>query len=927
MTDALPHPESHSEEFTLAPDFVLRVAGLPIEALTPLRTRDTAAWARHALELEGELAALATEAEDALAETVARTGESAVRRRLLALRRDIHNARTPSPQAEWAAESLPPCVTRWLSLRRHYDDELATAEAILATELAAARSHLRGLARDPVLRAGIQAASPSLDAALPGYLAADGPTAPKDKRERKAERSLVSYAYRAALKTSPFSTFTSLAHGRFSESGPALELSLPSGAEDIRPLLRARPNLTAVHEIADAALGDPVTRAALPFRAVGGWRREDGRISYIRRRYRRVDPGIAIGAPGFLREEPCRVPEGPVVNETLRLLDAAPGDGLTLPQLAATLHSADPERRPPDVLDRFLGKLVELGVLVTPVLALDIHHPDPVAALASRLRALGAPPGEASGAPARLADDLDRLRSLTDGFPLSPPEERSRRTAELRAVTADAQRRLSRVDPVVPRTVVYEDAVLAASGTASRTAWEDGPLPALRQFTRLLPAFDPLLGDRLLARAHFRSRYGPGGSCDDVPGFAHDLYRTCSRWLADTSARLGTLAADGTYEPRPNPLADPQIAALSAAHEEFARSLRAALDTQPADASELVLPGSVVDRAAALLPDSPAALPRSHSYYLQWVQPTQRDAAPLAVLNWAYSGFGQPLARFAHSFEPQPQTAHTLTEALRARHERLLPPGAVFAELSGGYDTSNLALRPAVAPYRLIGPAEAAHGPASARIPVTDLTLVDDEESGELQLRSASLGNRVVPLWLGCLVFTAMPRIQRTLLALSPVSMPVATLWRCLDRTALPDRRPRLRSGPLVLARRSWRFERAELPDAQPSVETSRGFLARRRWWQAAGLPTRLMARADTDDKPQPVDADSPLSLALLDHRLRGAAEVVFTELLPDITEAPLRAGDAAYVSEVCVELDAAPATPHSTAPATAPALRKDVPR
>ncbi|MBQ0866277.1 lantibiotic dehydratase [Streptomyces sp. RK75] len=920
MTDTPSHPlpAPSPAPFAVAPDFVLRVAGLPTQALAPLRAPGTAAWARTALELEDRLAALAPAAEDALAEAVSRTARPTDRRALLALRRDIHNARTPARATLRAAETLlPAAAADWLALRHRHEEQLALGERTRADELRAARRQLHLLAGDPVLRAGLQAASPSLDAALPAYLAA-GDEPPSSKRNRKAERALVSYVYRTALKTSPFSTLTTLARGRFQESGPPLGLALADDALP-RPLSRARPNMTALHEIAVAALGDPATRAALPFHAVGGWRRTGGRIHYVRRRYRPVDPGLALATPGVLEEEPFQLPAGPVLDEALRILDAAGDDGATLPQLAEALHRSDPDGRPRERLEGYLAKLVELGLLTTPAFALDIHHPDPVAELTGRLRSLGALPPTGSGP--SLADRLDRIREHADGFPLAPLHERARRTAALRTEVAEAQRALGREAPVVPRTAVYEDAVLAVPATASRRAWEEGPLSALGDFARLLPAFDLLLLDRLLVHAHFRSRYGPGGVCDDVPGFAHELYRDCGKWLSGTGTRLGTLAADGTYLPRANPYDDPRVAALSAAHEEFARALRAALDAgspaaprQPSDALEVVLEAAALHRAAAKLPADGPGLPRSFSCYLQWAGPRRPGGRPLAVLNWAYSGLGQPLARFAGSFGSQAE--QELTDGIRARYARLLPPDAVGAELSGGYDTSNLALRPAPAPYRLIGPAEAPHGPAERRLAIDDLRLVDDEDSGELRLVSRRLDKRVVPLWLGGLVPMALPRVQRTLLALSPAAMPlVADLWGCLEGGG-PAHRPRVRHGSLVLARRAWRFTGPELPGPQPSAETAHGFLARRRWWRAAGLPDRVMARTDTDRKPQPVDADSPLSLSLLDHRLRGAGEAVFTELLPDVTEPALGAGGSTYVSEVCVELDAPPPaacrTPHT---------------
>ncbi|MFI8850149.1 lantibiotic dehydratase [Streptomyces sp. NPDC053499] len=914
MTDTPSHPTPATATapatapFTLAPDFLLRVAGLPTAVLTPLRAPGTTAWARTALELEDGMAALAPAAEDALAEAVARTAPAS-RRALLALRRDIHNARTPSRATLRGAEAAAPSAAAdWLALRRRYEEHLAAGERIQAAELVSARLQLRRLARDPVLRAGLQAASPSLDAALPAYLAA-GDAPPSGKRNRKAERALMSYVYRAALKTSPFSTLTTLARGRFHDSGPPLGLA-PAGDAPPQPLLRARANVTALHEIAVAALDDPATRAALPFHAVGGWRRSGGRIHYTRRRYRSVDPGLALATPGVLQEEPFQVPAGPVLDEALRLLDTAGDAGTTLPRLAEALHRSDPDGRPRERLEGYLAKLVELGLLTTPALTLDIHHPDPVAQLAGRLRTLGPLPPAGSGP--SLADRLDRIREHADGFPLAPLEERARRTAALRTEVAEAQRALGRAAPVVPRTAVYEDAVLAAPATASRRAWARGPLPALGDFARLLPAFDLLLLDRLLAHAYFRSRYGPGGVCDDVPCFAHELYRDCGTRLSGTGTRLGTLDADGRYLPRANPYDDPRVAALSAAHEAFARALRGALDArrpeerpQPSDASEIVLDPAALHRAAAALPPGSPGLPRSYSCYLQWAGPRLPGGPPLAVLNWAYSGLGQPLARFARSFGPEAE--QELTEGIRARFTRLLPPDAVAAELSGGYDTSNLALRPAVAPYRLIGPAEAPHGPAERRLGIDDLRLVDDEESGELLLVSRRLGRRVVPLWLGGLVPMALPRVQRTLLALSPAAMPlVADLWGCLEGGG-PAHRPRVRHGSLVLARRSRRLAGPELPGPQPPAETARGFLARRRWWRAAGLPERVMVRTDIDHKPHPVDAGSPLSLSLLDHRLRGAGEAVFTELLPDATEPALSAGGSTYVSEVCVELDAAP--------------------
>ncbi|MFG3254754.1 lantibiotic dehydratase [Streptomyces sp. NPDC048172] len=917
----------------LAEHFMLRVAGLPAVALAPLRAPRAAERADEALELERRLAELAPGAGDALAKAVADTGtgegDTRGRRRLLALRRDIHNGRAPGdPDPDALLDTLSPAlaapVRAWLGARRRLGDTLSEADSSLAAELRDARAHLRTLAEDPALRAGLQAASPSLDAALPAYVGT-GDTPPRGKSARKAERALVSYVQRAAVKTSPFSTLTAVTYGRFGPPEP-YEPSEPyepeapvglTGDGGLRLVTRARPSLIAVHELLAAARENPAA-SALSVRPVGGLRREDGRLRYVRRRYRSSPPGdLTLAAPGVLEESVCQLSAGPVLTEVLALLEKE--DRLTLDALAAHLHAVDPADRPREQLDAYLARLVELGLLTFPALALDIHHADPVTDLAARLRAdtpdtSGTPGTPDAPGPSPLADTLDRLAAHAAAFPLAPREERARAVRAMRAESAEAQRALGRAEPVVPRTAVYEDAVPAGRvATASTAAWEEGPLPALRRFARVLPAFDLLLSDRLVARGRFRTLYGPGGTCEDVAGFAQDLHTTCGEWLTGSGGGLGRLARDGTYEPRPNPYGLPEVEALDAAHRAFATALQQGQQGLPARGHELVLDDAVLDRVAALLPHDTGALPRSHSFYLQWAPSPASHEGGLAVLNWAYTGMGQPLARFARSFGAGAETE--LCGAVRRRHARMLPPDAVFADLSGGYDTSNLSLRPALAPYRLTCPGEPEFnasdgtgdgGHAPAPLPFSDLFLVDDEESGVLQLRSRRLGKRVIPLYLGGLIPMALPRVQRTLLALSPAAMPLSDVWACLAEP--PRHRPRVRVGNLVLARRSWRFGRGELPPATHAPDTARGFLDRRRWWRRAGLPPRAVVRAGPRDKPLPVDADSPLSLALCDHALApGEFDAVFTEMLPDTCRLPLRVGGSAYVSELCVELDMDP--------------------
>lgn len=67
---------------------------------------------------------------------------------------------------------------------------------------------MRDVLADERLRLGLLLASPALDSRLDGYLRDTGPR-PGD-RLRKIERSALTYLYRTACKTSPFSTFTGI---------------------------------------------------------------------------------------------------------------------------------------------------------------------------------------------------------------------------------------------------------------------------------------------------------------------------------------------------------------------------------------------------------------------------------------------------------------------------------------------------------------------------------------------------------------------------------------------------------------------------------------------------------------------------------------------------------------------------------------------
>ena len=101
----------------------------------------------------------------------------------------------------------------------------------------------------------------------------------------------------------------------------------------------------------------------------------------------------------------------------------------------------------------------------------------------------------------------------------------------------------------------------------------------------------------------------------------------------------------------------------------------------------------------------------------------------------------------------------------------------MFAEITGGPATSNLNLHGRLTDYEIVGPGETGSMPAEFQIPLDDLFLEHDPAVDRLVLRSHRLGCQVIPVYLGYLVPQVLPAIPRTLILLSPTSMPSINVW------------------------------------------------------------------------------------------------------------------------------------------------------
>ncbi len=871
----------------LVPRFMLRVGGLPFGTADALATPASAAWADEVLDARLRLAEQGARLADTLQERVAESlADPAARRTLINLRRDVFNSRTPRGLA--AAEDYLPAgeladLREWDAERARHEKLLGTGSGILTGEVAAGRRALRRVAELTDLRYGVQLSSPSLDTYLDGYLGLAEDT-PLSKRDRRIERSLLEYLFRTACKTSPFSTLTAVAAGAFTEgAGRPLTASVSGWHKEGSTRL----NVAVLSRLSDLLTATPGVRRDLPLRATSGTRVHRDRVRYLRRLRGadgNADAAVTLDA---VHESLFFLPGGDALSDVLALF----GEGATLRfDEAVRRLCAMGENRPEPEAERYLTHLLRLGLLVVPDLHLDIHDPDPVASYRDGLHRLGA------GWAGELAGQVERMGADVVEFAGADLGRRRELLSRVKESVEEAHRLLGREDTPVLRTLVYEDTTLpglAVTGDAG--TWTEHLTPGLRQLARILPAFDGTLVRRLVTKGYFRVRHGVGGRCEDFLSFAHqfgqDFYNNYNQRLMRHQRFEGT-----TPRGYDNWFRQEEIAAIDRARAAVAEEMGLRYRRARADGSDLELDEDFLRTVEDLLPDAESL--RSLSFFLQVADDGAGD--PLVVVNRIYSGLTLLFSRFAHCFDEE------LTSSLRRALADAVPVGAVFAELKGGYDATNLNLHPVVTPYEVVCPGETSFRPPHEQIPVEDLVIEHDAAADRLLLRSRRLGVEVIPVYLGFLLPMALPEVQQVLLNFSCTTMVQLDLW---EGTGLPEADsgvlPRVRLGNVVLQRRSWRFAADRLPPVVAGQPDQEWFLGWREWQRAAGLPRHVFASLGGEHKPQYVDFDSYSCVRLLETAARKSdSTVVLTEMLPGPDQLWLRDGAERYVTELTVQLD-----------------------
>jgi len=894
------------------PYTVVRIAGGAFEELAALDLVESAAVVADIGDLNARLTVLSTELREELHAAVNGCDDTGLRRALLNAKRALFNGRTLDGAAT-ASLAIP-------ALRLPHLDAYATTAAeleetrrrlmdVFAAEVAAARGKLRTLAGREELLKPLVLSSDVLLEQLRRYLTHDPRSL--SAKDLDVERSLLKYLPRMHAKTSPFSLFCHLALGTFDDTAAA-------GVDDVS--LSARRSEVRLNNalwliLRPLIMGIPAIASGLRVRA---------------------NPTIALSEAGFRflinvnnLESFQLLPPLEGLEEIALLARDVPPMSELLERVAASgvVDGSADEVRP------FVERLIdhgflefELGVsasdagwdralvaLLRPMAA-DCEPAAGIIEVLQEIRTasvhFGSATSEARGAILReCGARFDALRSSLRAAAGLPPQAEAR-SFDPSEVT------MSAAEPVVHleyRQFFFEDSALD-----DRLRFDEQSLrPIAASLARLSSDLTfpvNLSGDRELMRCYFDAKYGTDAAIPLIR-FYEDYYRDCKVPEYEASKKK-TGEERVPLEFPGSGLFNANMARNREAVDGWKRRLADRLYADGIFGDEIRITPADLEAAFADAPELPRSAPASQAAYVQLFR---RDGELMAVSNQIISGFGKPMSRFIHLFEPE-VTEHQRMFNLAASQQRCR-----FVELRDG-SVHNANLHPQILDYEIASPGAQTSFTPDRQIPISDL-LVSAGERRSLLLTRRSNGERIEVMDLGFQAIKGRSPMFRLLITgfdcathvnPAPLFNAVAAAWQRHKGSGAT--RPRIvYDGRIVLQRRGWTIAKEALP-RRDRAESDHAYFVRVNEWRAVHeipphvfvfiAPNRFTSgkriRAD-DYKPQFISFHNWFSIALFERLADRVPEsVLIEEMLPGIS-GMLETADGHHPMELILQWGEAP--------------------
>lgn len=818
------------------------------------------------------------------------------RHALLAIKRDCFNdhsiARYRS-RPEWAllCEIVGESANYVLSHEKELEEGIQRFTAAYEEEMVRQQRLVLDLLSNPVFQCGLAVASPGMCRELHRIFI---PPSQYGRKERRLVTTVLRYATRAALKLSPFSTFTCVGMANVEECLAPVRLegnnwSLRSNVRMQPDILERCVSLLSQHYM---PLRNRL-RLSLNDSAVIV---NDGQILCYKKSYFHTDSDktqLQYTKDSLVRFRGC----GPITEYLRSILGCG---SLPYESVVSLL-----EDKFPDIssfsLRRYVDRMVDVGLLVllppwetgdyylekTILQELDAQL-DREGACGTFLRLieqavsieenlLGA--SDPIKAAIELSDIVDRLLG-------------SAAAAGGLCETVDVTKRSSKYD-------IYQDVWCAPEHHPTQSIASVGKASLIEALQSMSPLvrYTRLYDYRLEFLYSFGTKLKQHGhrawTVLEAFELARDMFLDCLSY--NVRMRKEDTVWPYTWNALQLPFVNELASWREMAHKSISQCLR------DDDDERRVLIGDLED----LIGQIPRSFTEVHSGACLFLQPASKEGS-LWVLNRLKEGTGRFSSRYT-TVMPESDKDQYLSQCLR----------------SGTYEIDGEPVELLDIQY-ILGTTVNVHAvqtPKFVRLePVLDrmkdereITLPDLRitvgSDGWPQVRHR-LGQRYLPVFLGLAYYDYLPTIVKFLCSFGPtelLSVFPPRLERQIDGATIGMRTV---IGNVVLHRRYWRVPVQEMYRPLDQATDAKAFLAWRGWHQQRGIPERVFAIEHTPHpilgfsyRPQYLDFSSPLFIPILKSIAeRERDEVVMVEMLPSLDMLPRDAQGRAWAVELLVD-------------------------
>lgn len=891
-------PAANSTLSLIHPHYVLRVAGESTTKLSSLSTgKSDAAWKR-LVEMRELASSMSGAVCDQVGQIVSLILDVADRRRVLDLRRAMHNGRAAKASGleavrQYADAALCARIMELDGIHVNYAAGLGDFLRVVEREMADGAQSMRLLLDSPNLQLALSYNNHTLLVRLKNHYREHAPRV-DSKSARNLEDSLLQFFCRASTKTSPLSSLTLMRVGHWQGAGRVQFSRLSNRVER-----RIEAKAALMRHIFKGWMQDfQVASKAFPLALNPTIAESDGRLQlqvvaagrdFIGRIW-----GTGVDISSF--------DANPMLACVRRALGDAPGATLKAEELVGRICVLAP-KLPLPAVQAYVQKLYEIGYLVAQTGLLE-----QVDVLAWAEQVLATLDADTSS---RLRAAVGRFRANLDVMKGDDLDRRIAASADVDpSVFELATAAGAHIGGYLYRTPYYENCYYTGPDQDLSRDLIDAhkkEFDLIQQINRIMDA-NHLVHTSLCD--YFVSRFGEQGVCNDVQRFIEQFDTAYAPLVSE-----GKLDAEGVAKDSPRTLA--LLRARRAFEDYIKQQFRQGRDGQ--------LDPDALQGIVAMLPHGMRARNVSYSYL---VQPFINGAVKGLVLNQVYGGRSGILSRFCEVLDDQSMAQVRAYLQKGAEPARNVELGGVF-----GFNANR---HPALSDTELVIPPFGPSYEHTAKVALSDLKLVYVPNEHRLEFRDRD--DKPVDIWYhGLLAPVMLPAVQRTIsLAFSegPCFLTASASASAMKASASDVLySPRLMLGNVVIARKSWTLAYSTCPD--PTLPLAQFYLAIREWQNVHGLPERFFIRAllggsaekgqishysamkeinFKDVKPFYVDLRNPRFVRLLQNMLkRHDLALSITELLPDFDQAWASVDGEKHVSELHFELTsnaAAPLTP-----------------